>query len=99
MIDLYSDKQTLNLDEGKESYDLKFKIVSYNQEKIIINWAIVLEDCKQQNDELICPIKKSQLEAILDPEYLYLVVNYINSKYRIEDFVLIPKIDIVYNSV
>ena len=99
MIDLYSDKQTLNLDEGKESYDLKFKIVSYNQEKIILNWAIVLEDCKQQNDELICPIKKSQLEAILDPEYLYLVVNYINSKYRIEDFVLIPKIDIVYNSV
>ena len=97
--DLYSDKQTLNLDEGKESYDLKFKIVSYNQEKIIINWAIVLEDCKQQNDELICPIKKSQLEAILDLEYLYLVVNYINSKYRIEDFVLIPKIDIVYNSV
>jgi len=58
-----------------------------------------LEDCKQQNDELICPIKKSQLEAILEPKYLYLQLYYINSKYRIEDFVLIPKIDIVYNSV
>ena len=37
-IDLYSDKQIINLDDGKQSYDLKFKIVSYNEERLILNW-------------------------------------------------------------
>ena len=52
IVDLYSDKQTINLDDGKQSYDLKFKIVSYNKEKIIINKNTVL-DCKPKNGELI----------------------------------------------
>ena len=59
-VDLHSDKQTINLDDGKQSYDLKFKIVSYNNEKIIINKNTIL-DCKPKNDELICSITKKNI--------------------------------------
>ena len=41
-IDLYSDKQTIILEENKEIYDLKFKIVSYNNETLIINYQHIL---------------------------------------------------------
>ena len=35
IVDLYSEEQTIILKEDKEIYDLKFKIVSYNNEKFI----------------------------------------------------------------
>ena len=69
IIDLYSYKQTIILEENKEIYDLKFKIVSYNNELLIINYRYVLENCKQENNELICPITKSKLEEILTPVF------------------------------
>ena len=53
IIDLYAEKQIINLEEGKDSYDLKFKIISYNQEKIFINYNTVIDNCKKENDELI----------------------------------------------
>jgi hypothetical protein len=67
IIDLYSSKQTLILKEDKEIYDLKFGIVSYNNEMLIMNYQHVLENCKQVNNELICSITKSKLEEILTP--------------------------------
>jgi hypothetical protein len=67
IIDLYSSKQTIILKEDKEIYDLKFGIVSYNNEMLIINYQHILENCKQVNNELICPITKSKLEEILTP--------------------------------
>ena len=67
IIDLYSDKQTIIIKEDIETYDLKFKIVSYNNEKLIINYQYVLENCKQENNELICPITKSILVENLTP--------------------------------
>ena len=69
IIDLYSSKQTLILKEDKEIYELKFGIVSYNNEMLIMNYHYVLENCKQVNNELICPITKSKLEEILTPTY------------------------------
>ena len=39
IVDLYSEEQTIILKEDKEIYDLKFKIVSYNNEILIINMS------------------------------------------------------------
>ena len=36
LIDLYSETQTINVTDDKDIYELKFKIISYNQEKIFI---------------------------------------------------------------
>ena len=48
--DLYSDKQSINVVEGKDIYELRFKIVSYNQEPIFANFKISI-DCTQENNE------------------------------------------------
>ena len=97
-IDLYSDKQTIILEENKEIYDLKFKIVSYNNETLIINYQHILENCKQVNNELICPITKSKLEEILTPVFddSKIHLQYIdpNSQKRLNNFNLIPAIDV-----
>ena len=34
VTDLYSNEQTITLEEGKENYEVKFNIVSYHQEKL-----------------------------------------------------------------
>ena len=68
IINLYSDKQVINVEEGKDSYDLKFKINSYNQEKLFFMKDLVytyLDKCKVESNELICPISKSKLEEIM----------------------------------
>ena len=35
LIDLYTDKQIINMFDNKDVYDLKFKIYIYNNERII----------------------------------------------------------------
>ena len=97
IVDLYSDKQTINLDDGKQSYDLKFKIVSYNNEKIIINKNTVL-DCKPKSDELICPITKKKLLSIIGPEDLSLRVYCLDNNYGFSKLPLIPTIDVEYTN-
>ena len=99
IVDLYSDKQIINLDDGKESYDLQFKIVSYNNEKLIINGNTVLDNCKQKKDELICTITKSKIISIIGPEDLDLRVSCLDNYYEIKTFYLVPKIDIIYNNI
>lgn len=101
ILDLYSDKQTINLDDGNESYDLKFKIVSYNNNKIGLNWIKILDDCKQVNDELICTLTKKKIEEITTvlQGKAYFQVIYINEEYRVRKFPLIPKIDIIYKNI
>ena len=98
IIDLYSSKQTLILKEDKEIYDLKFGIVSYNNEMLIMNYQHVLENCKQVNNELICSITKSKLEEILTPATVgggKIYLEYLNPNSRkIVEFTLIVPIEV-----
>ena len=54
IIDLYSEPQTIEIQNALDSYELKFNIVSYNQEKIIFNFRMFL-DCKVEDKILKCP--------------------------------------------
>ena len=76
IIDLYADEQTINVEDGKDIYDLKFKIVSYNQEKIFLNSVFILENCQQQNDELICRITRAELEKKKKKKIEYASISY-----------------------
>ena len=63
LIDLYSGKQIINIVEGKDSYDVKFNIVSYNQELLMLRTlGYIFMVCGQNNTELICKIGKNDLE-------------------------------------
>ena len=97
IIDLYSSKQTIILKEDKEIYDLKFKIVSYNNEVLLINYLHALENCEQVSNELICHITKGKLEEIISPSInrnkIYLGYFDQNSSKR-GKFSLIPPIEV-----
>ena len=68
---LYSDVQNINIDDEKDSYDLKFNIESYNSYNNIIYIGgkflntKILDDCEVKGKELICKVKKEDLIEIL----------------------------------
>ena len=67
-LDIYSDKQTINVEEGKNNYEMIFKIYSYHQEKVLISASkktFIFIDCFQEKDDLVCNISKNLLAAIL----------------------------------
>ena len=66
IVDLYSDKKTINVEEVKDNYELRFKISSYNQEPIMIgDIETTFIDCSKQNEDLVCIITKNQIESLL----------------------------------
>ena len=96
IIDLYSDKQTITVEKNKDIYDLKFKISSYNQEPIMLNY-LISPDCRQENNELLCQLTKNKLESILVNKESSLIIGYISYIERSNKFPLIPAIDVIYN--
>ena len=65
IIDLYSDKQIININESKETKsDLKFKINSYNNERLFLYVNNILPlDCVTKNNELFCSFETSQIKT------------------------------------
>ena len=100
IIDLYAEKQNIIVEKDKEIYELKFKISSYNQEPIMINYFIFPDCTQEKNNEIVCKITKGQLESILmTKEESRLSVMYISYIRRAKAFPLIPIIDVVYNNI
>ena len=96
IIDLYSDPQTITVVDNKDSYDLKFNISSYHQEKLILRNYFI--DCTQNENELTCPITKKFLEKFLYRSEIDLTVSYIPYKGDYQrSFYLVPNIKIIYN--
>ena len=102
VIDIYSDKQTINVEEGKENYELRFKISSYHKEPICLMTQIdvylyTFIDCSQENDELICPVTKSLIESIMPTNQEKIYIGALDYEKQTERFPLIPGIDVKYN--
>ena len=76
-MDLYSKEQKINIVEEKDSYEFKFNIVSYNGEKIILNYLIPI-DCNRENNILKCPITTSKLEEFLYENITDISISYNN---------------------
>ena len=66
---LYSDEQIINVDYEKDSYYLKFNIESYDNDMLFVGGKFlntkILNNCKINEKELICEIKKEDLVEIL----------------------------------
>ena len=79
LIDLYSDRQIINITEGKDYYVLKFNVVSYNQEVLLFKTlGFVYMDCNLEENILICKIKKSDLEKGLFMNNYHLNTYYVD---------------------
>ena len=66
---LYSNPQTIEIEEGRESYELIFKIEEYNKELLILESIVqemlILDECSQKGKELKCIIRKEIIEKVL----------------------------------
>ena len=66
---LYSDEQIINIDDEKDIYYLKLNIETYNKEILFIGGKFlnrkILNNCKINEKELICEMKKEDLIGIL----------------------------------
>ena len=98
MNDLYSDKQSITVVEGEDTYELRFKIVSFNKDPIFVNYYLLI-DCSQENDELVCQISRKQLDALLTRNKSELYICYTSYIGRGDNFPLIPKIDVIYETI
>ena len=94
-MDLYSKEQKINIVEEKDSYEFKFNIVSYNGEKIILNYLIPI-DCNRENNILKCPITKSKLEEFLNENITDITISYIDSNRGFFNLPLVQDIEIIY---
>lgn len=97
MVDLYAEKQIINLNDNKDSYELKFKIFIYNKEKLFFENDFFLDNCRQEKGELICTIKKSKLEEKLYPDEDSFSIYYLGSDYETRRLYLVENIQIIYN--
>ena len=68
---IYSDIQYINLDEQKESYELKFKYDLYKDQKLALTESeekasyTDFDICYKNESELICEVAKKKIEGIL----------------------------------
>ena len=83
LLDIYADTQTINVEEGKNFYEIKFKIYSYNQERLFLmknGGLFYLGKCNENKNELICPISKERLEEIMEKKNNSLIIDLIMVK-------------------
>ena len=69
---LYSSKQTLNIKENTNTYNLTFKIGEYNNELLMIPVNIysniLLDECSVEGKELKCKIEKETIEEYISED-------------------------------
>ena len=65
---LYADEQTIQIEEGKNYFELKFKFEEYNNENLYLysnDVYLYLNNCSKNAKNLICKVEKEDIEGIL----------------------------------
>ena len=100
---LYSDNQTINIKEGQNSYEIKFKVEYYNNDLLYIhgtknNYAI-LDNCEKNDSELICRLSKEKIEEILILKNEPFEIGLVNDDEGLIKFIYVSDININYENV
>ena len=95
---LYSDFQNLTVKENEESIEIKMKIISYEEQTLLIGNSNgifeVLDDCETKSNELICLIQKDKLLQIMSGSQQQFSIAYITSNYLLGSLFLVKDITI-----
>ena len=80
---LYSKNQTINLVEGKEKYDLKFKVGSFYSDKIFLyspnskkKIYTNLDNCRVTGNEMTCELSKEKIYKFNLMNYNYSIMTF-----------------------
>ena len=98
---LYSDQQIISFEEGKETYEIKFKIEEYYDESLILKDKsyIFLKKCSKNGEELICTINKNDIAEILAKNEQKFKLIYINEDNDLKEFKTVLDIVIKYDNI
>ena len=91
---LYADEQSIQIEEDKESYELKFKIEEYTNEDLYLysnDAYLYLNKCTKNEKNLICEVEKEDIEGIL------LYNNQIFDLYYVNSGLGLRRGDLIYN--
>lgn len=87
------------MENGIDSYEFKFNIISYNKEKLFLNKILIIDNCREENSLLICPITKNELEQIVEPSWLYIRVYYMDPDNEQIQFPLVSDIKLTFKEL
>ena len=99
---IYSEPQKINLDEDKEKYDLKFKVASFQGEKLALvdkldNYSITdFDQVIFKENEIICSIKKEKIEEVMTNSFEPRLV-FLDSELGAFDFEFVLGINVQYS--
>ena len=86
----YTDSQKIDLEDGKDQYDLKFKVGSYYENQIFIYGTdmaylryIKIDNCSVEQNEMTCKITKEKLES-----FGWIFTDTSNGNYNFQSFAL-----------
>ena len=99
---LYSDVQVLNIKRDTTTYNLKFKIISYNQEKLYFMKDSIytyLDKCSASKKEITCPITKGKLEEIMSKNEEKFTIKFLDDDYNFNELKLILDIKVIHNYI
>ena len=107
---LYADVQNITVEDNKDFIELKFKIISYHNEKIFIflddshrendGYIInILDNCSEENKELTCLFKTDILLEIMTSSSNSFYIIYIDNNYDFNMFNLVNHIDMNYYNI
>ena len=101
IIDLYSDIQTINVTDNKDIYELKFKIISYNNQILYEDlYHNPIECFQENNDLLICKITKEKLEGLMSVEGEEIkIISFNNDNDFFQYLYLVPPIKVYFNNI
>ena len=100
IVDLYSDEQRIVVEDNKNEIELKFKINSYVNEKLILFKELTanfIDDCRTEKKELKCLFPKSKLEEIMAVNEEQFLLYYIREDNTFNKIELVNNITIIYN--
>ena len=104
IIDLYSNENIFYIKkeekEDQKIYNLRFNISSYNNEKIYLSDYYIIDSCKQEEKELVCPVSRNILIDGASPNpitnYSSIYLEFLNVNYNLKKFPLVPNILLYY---
>ena len=81
---LYSNKQIINIEREKETYNLNFQILEYNGETIFLQISenglgykyIMLDNCNVEEENLLCKVQKEQFLEVLSNNTQNITLNF-----------------------
>ena len=92
-------RQIFTIDNNKDSYELKFNILDYNNERLYIdfNYLYPLDHCKVERSEIKCNVAKHEFEAIMRENEESFKIYYSRDETTMERITFIRNIEVQYN--